>query len=374
MNNNSSGLFAALMFSSSILLSMAVRQRAARLSTAVFDPNQVRKLKQTTPKMQQSQQQKSQLDDPCANCDAPVNNMLGSVKAYDRHVIIQVPFGSESTWERDVDTQNNLFPLELIRLITDYKIAVDEVGGIDAAPLTQSAELIKTKKLKLKLTAMVETEEETHSRLKLISSAEPGAIPAQVVVYPDNIQFTVFPGQFSRFAQLVHSQQPLQIQAQSQSQAPEEEGQEEGHEALEVQVPLHVQLMEFAARAPCWDKLVLVCVHQTRDKRCGRAGPQVIAHLNSLLLLQQQQEKEKEKEKDPLSSSSSASASMRIAVRGSSHIGGHVYAGTLIVYPEGQWYGRITAHNAAELLQHLQAGEVFHTCSRGATVSSVLQW
>jgi hypothetical protein len=373
MNNNSSGLFAALMFSSSILLSMAVRQRAARLSTAVFDPNQVRKLKQSTPKLQQSQQQKSQLDDPCANCDAPVNNMLGSVKAYDRHVIIQVPFGSESTWERDVDSQSNLFPLELIRVITDYKVTVDEVGGIDAAPLTSSAEL-KTKKLKLKLTAMVETEEETHSRLKLISSAEPGAIPAQVVVYPDNIQFTVFPGQFSRFAKLVHSPQPLQLQLQAQSQAPEEGGQREGHEALQVQVqvPLHMQLMEFAARAPCWDKLVLVCVHQARDKRCGRAGPQVIAHLNSLLLLQQQQEEEEEKENDPLSSSSSAS--MRIAVRGSSHIGGHVYAGTLIVYPEGQWYGRITAHNAAQLLHHLQAGEVFQTCSRGTTASSVLQW
>jgi hypothetical protein len=34
---------------------------------------------------------------------------------------------------------------------------------------------------------------------------------------------------------------------------------------------------------PHWKKLALVCTHGSRDKRCGRAGPIVIAELNRLL-------------------------------------------------------------------------------------------
>jgi hypothetical protein len=63
-----------------------------------------------------------------------------------------------------------------------------------------------------------------------------------------------------------------------------------------------------------------------------------------------------------------------ISVRASSHIGGHEFAGTMIVYPEGQWYGRVEKSNVSELLEHIQKGEVMEECSRGATSSKVLQW
>jgi hypothetical protein len=32
---------------------------------------------------------------------------------------------------------------------------------------------------------------------------------------------------------------------------------------------------EFVIMKPSFDKLILICCHNSRDKRCGRAGPQV---------------------------------------------------------------------------------------------------
>jgi hypothetical protein len=40
----------------------------------------------------------------------------------------------------------------------------------------------------------------------------------------------------------------------------------------------------------------------------------------------------------------------QIAVRGSSHLGGHKYAGVVTVYPDGDWYGMLTGRNAEELV------------------------
>jgi hypothetical protein len=45
-----------------------------------------------------------------------------------------------------------------------------------------------------------------------------------------------------------------------------------------------------------------------------------------------------------------------VAVAGSSHIGGHKFAGVLVVYPEGDWYGLITKRNVSELLDNVMNG------------------
>lgn len=89
-----------------------------------------------------------------------------------------------------------------------------------------------------------------------------------------------------------------------------------------------------------WSKLVLVCVHGSRDKRCGRAGPQVIAALEKELIYQEEQ----------LTAPPSYG---KIQICGSSHIGGHKYAGTLVVYPECNWFGRVSKSSAKALLQHI---------------------
>lgn len=96
---------------------------------------------------------------------------------------------------------------------------------------------------------------------------------------------------------------------------------------------LPINILRFALP---WKTLVLVCVHASRDNRCGRAGPQVIDEFN-----------------DELSRRSISKNTLTVA--GSSHIGGHKYAGVLIVYPSGDWYGLISKRNVSDLLDHILA-------------------
>lgn len=65
------------------------------------------------------------------------------------------------------------------------------------------------------------------------------------------------------------------------------------------------------------DKFVFICGHMQKDKRCGVAGP---------ILKQEFEDKLKV---DGLDSS------VRVALV--SHVGGHKYAGNVILYPQGHW-------------------------------------
>lgn len=98
--------------------------------------------------------------------------------------------------------------------------------------------------------------------------------------------------------------------------------------------------------SPSWKRLILVCVHQARDKRCGRAGPQVIQAMRQHI-------------------ASRGIDSREVTVLPSSHIGGHEYAGTLITYPSGNWYGRITKSNAVELLESVLQDKAYESNLRG---------
>ncbi|CAN0277527.1 unnamed protein product, partial [Hapterophycus canaliculatus] len=84
-------------------------------------------------------------------------------------------------------------------------------------------------------------------------------------------------------------------------------------------------------------KMVLVCTHMSRDKRCGRAGPQVVGEMRKALA---------ERGVGP----------EEIAVRGSSHFGGHKYAGVLIIYPQGDWFGLVSKRNAAAIVDKCVLG------------------
>lgn len=95
-----------------------------------------------------------------------------------------------------------------------------------------------------------------------------------------------------------------------------------------------------------WRTLILVCVHAARDNRCGRAGPQILEELRNQLFER-------------------STSSNSITVAGSSHIGGHKYAGVLVVYPSGDWYGLISKRNVGELLDHIIAGTKYLKGWRG---------
>jgi len=76
--------------------------------------------------------------------------------------------------------------------------------------------------------------------------------------------------------------------------------------------------------------LVLVCTHGQKDKRCGRAGPQIVKRLKEVIKTKGLEDK--------------------VLVWGSSHISGHKYAGVVVVYPEGDWYGYVTGRSIESIV------------------------
>ncbi|EOA24191.1 hypothetical protein CARUB_v10017429mg [Capsella rubella] len=98
---------------------------------------------------------------------------------------------------------------------------------------------------------------------------------------------------------------------------------------------------------------VFVCAHGSRDKRCGVCGPALMEKF------------EQEIESRGLSD--------KIFVLPCSHIGGHKYAGNLIVFSpdsagnmSGHWYGYVTPDDVPAMLdQHIAKGEIIQNLSRG---------
>ncbi|XAR58223.1 hypothetical protein NMG60_11026636 [Bertholletia excelsa] len=98
---------------------------------------------------------------------------------------------------------------------------------------------------------------------------------------------------------------------------------------------------------------VFVCAHASRDKRCGVCGPVLI-------------DKFKEEIKQ-------RGLQGQVFVSGCSHVGGHKYAGNLIIFSTdqegkiaGHWYGYVTPNDVAELLEkHIGKGEIIERLWRG---------
>lgn len=90
---------------------------------------------------------------------------------------------------------------------------------------------------------------------------------------------------------------------------------------------------------------VFVCVHAARDERCGRCGPPLLSAVREAV----------------------AEAGLEdVTVRATSHVGGHKYAGNLLVYPEGIWYGYVRPDDAARLVaEHLVGGRIVADLHRG---------
>jgi len=97
-----------------------------------------------------------------------------------------------------------------------------------------------------------------------------------------------------------------------------------------------------------FEHLVLVCAHANRDKRCGRAGPAIIEAITAEV--------------------SKSGKSIKVAA--SSHIGGHEFAGTCAIYPQGDWYGHLTVKGSAlsEVISSLlHGGGIVERCHRGCS-------
>ena len=97
---------------------------------------------------------------------------------------------------------------------------------------------------------------------------------------------------------------------------------------------------------PLGGRHVFVCTHGERDYRCGECGPSLLAALHSYL--------------------AAAGLADVVHVYRSSHVGGHAYAGNVLIYPEGDWYGYVTPADVPRLVdRHLAGGEIVWDLWRG---------
>lgn len=87
---------------------------------------------------------------------------------------------------------------------------------------------------------------------------------------------------------------------------------------------------------------VWVCAHVRRDARCGHCGPRLKALFMSAL-------------------------GGGAQVRGCSHVGGHVYAGNVILSagPTLEWYGYVAPSDVDSLVARLQGGPCPEKILRG---------
>ncbi|KAK9091830.1 hypothetical protein Syun_026741 [Stephania yunnanensis] len=98
---------------------------------------------------------------------------------------------------------------------------------------------------------------------------------------------------------------------------------------------------------------VFVCCHGSRDRRCGVCGPPLVARLKEEI--------------------DARGLQGQVSVSPCSHIGGHKYAGNVIIFgptadgeKTGHWYGYVTPEDVPVLIeQHIGKGEIIDRLWRG---------
>lgn len=98
---------------------------------------------------------------------------------------------------------------------------------------------------------------------------------------------------------------------------------------------------------------VFVCSHGSRDRRCGVCGPPLVARFKEEI--------------------ESHGLHGKVSVSPCSHVGGHMYAGNVIIFGSkidgdvtGHWYGYVTPDDVPLLLeQHIGKGEIIDLLWRG---------
>lgn len=238
-----------------------------------------------------------------AECEKCVDEMKTSLKPYNRHLILCLPQGVNPFLDSsdDVNWPSHIEEIPIVKYFNDTKGKYEN-------------DIIK-----LKLTAC------DFNPSVNVTSDDVYDTSISIILYPENVIITI---PFN--SSVVESDYVEKLFQWCYSMQP-------GADSVTSTTSLRERYKDTSVviNDTSWDKLILVCIHMARDKRCGRAGPLILSELKKQL------------------ESSDSSASNRIQICGSSHIGGHKYAGVLIVYPENQWYGRISKATITKLLNVL---------------------
>jgi len=90
---------------------------------------------------------------------------------------------------------------------------------------------------------------------------------------------------------------------------------------------------------------IFICTHKKRDNRCGVAGTMLVDEFNKYLLVN--------------------SLSSQFSIVKTTHFGGHKYAGNVIIYPGGIWYGRVIPCHVEAIIRHTMEGAIVQKLWRG---------
>ncbi|RKP09195.1 Sucrase/ferredoxin-like-domain-containing protein [Thamnocephalis sphaerospora] len=144
----------------------------------------------------------------------------------------------------------------------------------------------------------------------------------------------------------------------AQSTAPTKRADADDTPETRVDLPPSLPLRPIPYRA-----VILICAHQRRDKRCGIAGP--ILHRRFLEALEQRRQRDAATAGDA-TDATTATACDDVGVFMVSHTGGHKFAGNVLIYPAGVWYGRVTACHVDAILERTVFGqEIIRELYRG---------
>lgn len=75
---------------------------------------------------------------------------------------------------------------------------------------------------------------------------------------------------------------------------------------------------------------IFVCAHQKKDARCGYCGPILVNNFKTVI------------ENCGLTN---------VKVSSTTHVGGHKYAGNVLAFPSGNWYGNVCPSDVAEIVE-----------------------
>ena len=283
--------------------------------------------------------------DDCDTCQSPCTvrfpypdhlkidqgDMRGSVKRHRRHILV-AQGRPHSRWPEEVTDQRDAFVALLSQLVRDSESRIGytvRVSETDCQPLSEHDE-----------------------------------DRADLYVFPDMLHFPAVSRQsLPQWVEglLVHDRGAMHFQ-QPHAAAAERVRLAERAAAVYADEAEHSEWqpdVDFECR-PVSGCALLICAHKQRDKRCGVTGPILAKQIGHESEERRQAE---EREADmraqqrirdslpPLAAAPQSSMSLLpVHTMLISHIGGHKFAGNVIAYPAGVWYGRVTPHHVRLLL------------------------
>ena len=176
---------------------------------------------------------KSSVDE--GECEACDNGMQGSVKSYDKQLLLMTDIA-----------------------VADWPSFIENVFE----DVIKALERNNKKSVALKIMVVLRSDAEKAERSERLGNAAAADL-LDIVMYPENVLFSVKSSQVPYWSSFILNNSPL--------------------DAASYVAGAQDQTIIAPVVIISWEKLILVCLHGNRDKRCGKAGPQVIAELTRLL-------------------------------------------------------------------------------------------